>query len=165
MLLIYNDRNFLWADITSFSKLFDNPWIILGDFNTVLASHEKVGGKNVHPRATANVIESFQEANLCDLKLKGCRFTWSNRSGGVRGITSKLDRVLVNPAHAWLAQFTDSEAEFLPAGISDHSPMVVTIFKNDPSGTFKFYNFWADEPDFMDIVRRVWSTEIRGNPM
>lgn len=63
-------------------------------------------GKNVHPIATTNVIESFKEVNLCDLQFKGCRFTWSKRSGGIRVITSKLDieKVLT------LAQFTNSEA-------------------------------------------------------
>lgn len=111
----------------------------------MLASHEKVGGKSVHPQASSKIIQHFQDANISDLKFKGCKFTWSNRSMGVRGITSKLDRVLVNPQ--WLAEFNDSEAEFLPAGVSDHSPMVVSIFKKLHKGRkpFKFYNFWTQE--------------------
>ncbi|XP_074301074.1 uncharacterized protein LOC141632427 [Silene latifolia] len=43
-------------------------------------------------------------------------------------VWSKIDRALANPS--WLAKFPATSANFLPPGISDHSPILVTIFED-----------------------------------
>ncbi|XP_061361919.1 uncharacterized protein LOC133305695, partial [Gastrolobium bilobum] len=41
------ERRLLWAELESVSTLITDPWLILGDFNSVLKAYEKVGGKDV----------------------------------------------------------------------------------------------------------------------
>ncbi|XP_026439716.1 uncharacterized protein LOC113338529 [Papaver somniferum] len=81
-------------------------------------------------------------------------------------ILSKIDRVIVNLD--WVSHFSDSKADFLEAGISDHSPVVVvSILENRVHGpsSFKLFKFMTEEVDFMDLVRSVWEEPVRGNPM
>ncbi|XP_026443435.1 uncharacterized protein LOC113343484 [Papaver somniferum] len=56
---------------------------------------------------------------------------------------------------------------FLPPGISDHSLGVASIFEKRKHGTpsFRFFNFMTEEHDFLDLVRKVWISKVRGNPM
>lgn len=106
-----------------------------------------------------------QEAHIFDLRYSGCFYTWSNKQEGENKIASKIDRIMVNME--WVEVFTDSTAEFLFPGISDHSPGVISIFEGRYHGPppFKLCNFWVNEPDFMDIVRQSWMEPMHGNPM
>ncbi|CAL5327717.1 unnamed protein product [Camellia sinensis] len=78
---------------------------------------------------------------------------------------SKLDRVLVN--EQWLSSFQNSSAYFLSSGISDHSPVIVTIDLKEAKSKkpFKFVDFWASHPEFIPIVNDVWKKYIKGSPM
>ena len=105
------------------------------------------------------------EAHLEDLKATGFHLTWDNKGSAEQFKSRKLDRVLVNPA--WHSSFPLSEAQFLPPGSSDHSPMIVTaginIYKHKIS--FKFFNLWADHSEFQHLVEDVWSTPVAGIPI
>lgn len=150
----------------SISKSYSSfPLICLGDFNAVRFSHEKLGGYGGWNSNKEVFNNTILDADLEDLSFKGCQFTWSNKRSGDQFITSKIDRVLVN--ENWLNCYPNSSAMFLPAGISDHSPALVTI---DPKGPnlrkpFKFFDFWADHADFIPIVNEVWRKYVKGSPM
>ena len=59
------------------------------------------------------------------------------------------------------------EAEFLTAGISDHSPILVKVLTAPikQKKPFKFFYCWADHPEFLNLVARVWRNHVRGTPM
>lgn len=67
----------------------------------------------------------------------------------------------------WISQFLLSKEEFHLPGISDHSPSIVYVFENRIHGPppFKFFNYFTEEPDFMELVRHAWNSPVRGNPM
>ncbi|KAL8499421.1 hypothetical protein ACS0TY_022406 [Phlomoides rotata] len=135
-----------------------DPWLILGDFNSIKAPEERCGGAGV----TAYEMKDFQDTclalGLIDVQSSGCFFTWNNNV-----VWSKIDRALVNSV--WHANALLCSAEALPAScISDHSPIVVSLLKNTPLGrkTFKFFNMWASHPDFLPLVSNVWKTSYNG---
>ena len=80
-------------------------------------------------------------------------------------IMRKLDRVLVN--EKWNMRFPLSEARFLPAGMSDHSPMVVKVTGNvqNIKKPFRFFDMWMDHDEFMPLVKKVWDQHSGGCPM
>ena len=86
-------------------------------------------------------------------RYKGEFFAWSNKREGEDRVGRKLDRVLINIP--WIHSFPTSEVEFLLPGLSNHSPMVLTVVASYWLGPFpfKFFNFWADESDFLDVGR------------
>jgi hypothetical protein len=77
----------------------------------------------------------------------------------------KLDRVLVN--EKWNLTFPLSEARFLSSGMSDHSPMVVKVARNDQNikKPFRFFDMWMDHEEFMPVVKKVWDQNLGGCPM
>lgn len=154
-------RRSLWGDLEHQASLLKgSPWIITGDFNAIRYMHERQGGASNWPRVMQEFGECLSRAELDDLKYSGFQLTWTDGT-----IRRKIDRVLVN--EKWMSVFPLSEAEFLPAGLSDHSPMIVKILPLGPRPRrpFKFFDFWAEDPSFLDIVRQVWDTNIDGTPM
>jgi hypothetical protein len=67
----------------------------------------------------------------------------------------------------WYQSFQNSNPTFQAQGISDHSPIIISLDKPLPKAPkpFKFYNHWVDHPTFLDIVRKEWNCAIKGNPM
>ena len=66
--------------------------------------------------------------------------------------------------------FPNAFTEVLQPGLSDHCPLVTNLNIKPDSGRrkyypFKFFNFWADHPDFLGLVKEAWDNDIRGTPM
>ncbi|XP_038975305.1 uncharacterized protein LOC120106373 [Phoenix dactylifera] len=79
-------------------------------------------------------------------------------------IMKKLDRVLANLR--WECDFSGSKAYFPPSGVLDHSPMVVTLAALPSRKTpFKFFDLWAEHPQFLSVVAKAWAIDVKGSPM
>ena len=133
----------------------------MGDFNETLASSEHSLG--TISSTTQRGMQDFQSAvttcNLTDLAATGPTFTWTNKRP-VNPIAKKQDRVLVN--ENWLDKYPQSYTSLEPSGVSDHVRCWIRLETPPPGNKrpFKFFNFLADHPDFMDFVSTVWeSTE------
>ncbi|XP_074305651.1 uncharacterized protein LOC141640871 [Silene latifolia] len=87
------DRIPLWNALIRFSM--GGPWIVLGDFNNVMYSNERLG-----KMVKDDEMFPFQTtANLCDfqdMKATGSLFTWNNKQPSETRIFSRIDRVLIN---------------------------------------------------------------------
>ncbi|GAV62975.1 hypothetical protein CFOL_v3_06497 [Cephalotus follicularis] len=108
---------------------------------------------------------ALRSAELDELKTTGLKFTWNNMRSGTAAISKKLDRALGN--WQWFKHFGDSYAHTSNSGISDHSPISIQLMQQvQPSGRpFKFLNFWADHPQFLNIVRSEWDKPYEGSPL
>ena len=74
-----------------FGMQCSHPWLLLGDFNSVLSAIERVNGANVSTYEVRDFQDCCMSTGLSDLQLMGCYFTWTNNT-----VWSKLGRVLVN---------------------------------------------------------------------
>ncbi|XP_030467298.1 uncharacterized protein LOC115686220 [Syzygium oleosum] len=158
----FMNRRQLWADLIQLSSC-DLPWLVAGDFNAIRDPDNRVGSSTLWIPAFDEFKECLDHAGLEDLRYVGCRYTWSHSSGANRKMR-KIDRVLTNAS--WSQIFSYLEANFPPPGISDHSPMVIKIVPPSTSNKpFKFFNFWASHPTFLDLVTQVWDMHIEGTPM
>ncbi|XP_059626612.1 uncharacterized protein LOC132269441 [Cornus florida] len=158
------DRKSLWRSLNSFS-LSCEPWILMGDFNVLLHVNDSFGGALRWTTGMQDFKECLDRNGLEDMRFTGVFHTWSNRSYGGANITRKLDRVLVN--FNFISLFPQAECEFLPQGISDHSPMVVRFGELTPKRNipFRFFNFWTLDPSFFIIVSQEWQRVIHGSRM
>ncbi|XP_026444796.1 uncharacterized protein LOC113345201 [Papaver somniferum] len=159
------NRSSLWNDLVSFSCSNNKPWMILGDFNSILEYKDKLGKAEVTASQFSDFQKCTQYSQIFDLAYTGCFYTWSNFQEGEDRVMGKIDRVLVNLEG--INQFQDSLAEFLNLGVSDHSPSVVTCFEGRAHGPppFRFCNFLVDDDDFLKIVESVWNEPVKGNHM
>ena len=143
----------------------DAPWSLLGDFNCILDPCERSAGSFSITYGMHEFRECLAKIEVSDVAMSGLKFTWNKSPGKVDGLLKKLDRVLSNLA--FVDKFSNAHAQFLPFGISDHTPSVLII----PNGVnckpkpFKFPNFLANKPDFLPIVKKVWDYEVPGYAM
>ena len=140
----------------------------MGDFNTTRFSSEKSGGNTLNDVAMNDFHECLFSLELANVPFSGPLFTWMNRQAGVNFIARKLDRCLQNECS--LDMFPNAFTKVLPPGLSDHCPLVTSLNVNSVPGPkklipFKFFNFWADHPNFIGLVKEAWSIEVFGTPM
>ncbi|XP_026458730.1 uncharacterized protein LOC113359282 [Papaver somniferum] len=158
-------RGTLWNKLTDFASYNGLPWCILGDFNAYLYSHKKEGSSPVTSAALSGLQECMQDSHLIDCPFTGCFYTWSNKQDADSRIACKLDTVLINLS--WLSRFPDSITEFLISGISNHSPMVISVHTGRGMGTkdYRYFNTWDEELDFLRVVEEAWHIPVQGIPM
>ncbi|KAL0292780.1 UNVERIFIED_CONTAM: hypothetical protein Sradi_6973800 [Sesamum radiatum] len=154
-------RRLLWAELVSISAdMVDIPWCVLGDFN----ASESCGTTAEVTQAMNEFRDFISEAGLTHMPYTGCPFTWHNCSTGSRSLWRRLDRVLVNDN--WLLRWPHSSYLSALPQTSDHSPLILLgAQRRAAGGLFRFDNFLASQPGFLQSVRHVWCHSIYGTKM
>ncbi|XP_056691612.1 uncharacterized protein [Spinacia oleracea] len=148
----FNDagmRQDLWRDLLLLNT--QEPWIVCGDFNCVMALDERIGAPVRH-RDIVDVSNCMHACGMEDIKCVGNLFTWNNKQQGNNRVFSKIDRFMAN--QAWQTCFPVAEVCFMPEGLFDHSPGLLSVFPRDDGGKkpFKYFTTWKSSNVFSDIV-------------
>jgi exonuclease III len=110
-------RRTLWADLRRWSV--DSPWLLLGDFNSILSQEDKHNGEPVSTYEISDFRECCSDLGIADLNSTGSHFTWTNGT-----VWTKIDRVMVN-TH-WYSMQQMAHVHFgTPGAFSDHYPSTV----------------------------------------
>ncbi|KAL0420939.1 UNVERIFIED_CONTAM: hypothetical protein Slati_3116800 [Sesamum latifolium] len=64
----------------------DDPWLVLGDFNTVRDPSEVNGTSGDISVAMEEFQDSISSTRLLDLPIQGETYTWNNYSHGARSL-------------------------------------------------------------------------------
>ncbi|KAL0295646.1 UNVERIFIED_CONTAM: hypothetical protein Scaly_3095000 [Sesamum calycinum] len=158
-------RRGLWQKLVTLANyISDEPWIVGGDFNTVLDMSEVCGSSADIHLAMMEFRDCILDTGLIHLPVQGERFSWHNCSEGDRSLWKRLDRLIVNDA--WLGQWPNSNYHCLNARTSDHSPLVI---RGDTAthtvSMFRFDNYLTMSSDFTPSVQNVWRYRIEGTSM
>lgn len=67
----------------------------------------------------------------------------------------------------WVAIFPNAVVDFLPEGIFDHTPAIISLIGDVPKGNlhFHYYNWWSQIDGYFDMVEKSWRIPFYGNPM
>ncbi|KAJ9536655.1 hypothetical protein OSB04_un000128 [Centaurea solstitialis] len=159
-------RRELWSGLRKAKVLMNQrPWVVLGDFNAMLFQHDGYGGSS---RRNVDMEEFFlcmEDVELFDVSYGGIQYTWSQKPLGGDGILRKLDRILSNVE--FTALFRDAHVRFLPRGVSDHSPGLLSFggdIRKIVTG-FRFDNFVVQHPNFHQVVVDSWQSTVVGSFM
>ncbi|XP_074304625.1 uncharacterized protein LOC141639376 [Silene latifolia] len=158
------ERVEIWNILKGIAGECNDPWLWLGDFNTVLSLVERLGGNTSDAE-----MEHFQDCvSICemeDIPATGALFTWSNKQGPCDRVYSRLDRVMGN--QKWMDNFGTSLAHFHPEGLFDHCPCTIMDNNTELDGkkSFKYFNMWGSAPTFKDSVAMSWTNGCRGAKM
>ncbi|MBA0842410.1 hypothetical protein Goarm_002235, partial [Gossypium armourianum] len=130
----------LWSDnvhhLASLTDSWDEPWLVAGDFNSVLYVFEKRGGSNA------------------DLGCCESQFTWSRE-----GLSQRLDRAIGN------AKFDSFAPKCLVQNVhrlkSYHHPVWVTLKPRRVNRTKYFHclNSWFLHSEFRSLVSSNWNPD------
>ncbi|KAH9751256.1 putative ribonuclease H protein [Citrus sinensis] len=160
-------RNLLWKELEAVARNVSGPWLLGGDFNTILHPSERRGGS---PRSTGvchRFNDWFHRNQFCDLDFSGPKFTWERGN-----LLKRLDRSFCNDE--WVQKFANSQVMHLPKLDSDHRPILVKFERvsRQASGAkpFRFLASWLTDSSgdyvnsaghFITEVRK-WNKEVFG---
>ena len=68
-----------WDHLVNFASTHSVPWVVAGDFNDILSSHEKLSSTPANSRRMNAFHNCLDACNLLDLGFNGPRFTWTNK--------------------------------------------------------------------------------------
>lgn len=147
----------LWEKIKELSGQLDGyPWLIGGDFNTILHLRDRTGSESNRQVEMIDFADTIDDCRLLEPGSDGANFTWAKN-----GLLEKLDRILIN--ESWASQFEATRVTNLPRIASDHGPILVRIKQSAdrPKGrAFRFQNMWIRNEGFMEVVQNCWSRPI-----
>ncbi|GJV66510.1 RNA-directed DNA polymerase, eukaryota, reverse transcriptase zinc-binding domain protein, partial [Tanacetum coccineum] len=160
-------RRELWDNIRDHNNVVgDFPWVLLGDFNVILNFNENSRGIRINNVGVNDFRECVEVVNIEDIKVTGLFFTWvQKRKDPSSGILKKLDRIMGNGK--FVDEYSNCYANFLPYGVSDHSPAVLVFpnIKGRKNRAFRFLNYLTDKKEFIDTVRDNWNIRVKGYDM
>ncbi|GJT53552.1 RNA-directed DNA polymerase, eukaryota [Tanacetum coccineum] len=101
----------------------------------------------------ANAFNTFiSMANLEEIPLRGCSFTWCHRSASKM---SKLDRFLMS--ESLLRECPNFSAITLDRYLSDHRPILLRESAHDYGPIpFRFFHYWLEVQGFENFDNEVW---------
>ena len=93
----YREGCLLWNNLSNVAQYHNLPRIIGGDFNELLSSDDKFGGRPIILSRALLFKECLYIYNRTDLGFQGPRFTWTNKQDITSLIQERLDRFFANP--------------------------------------------------------------------
>ena len=145
-------KHLTWQYIRELHAAVDLPWLLAGDFNEILYSHEKEGGAPRSQRCMQVFRDTLSECDLEDQGYIGDVFTW--RRGQLR---ERLDRSVCDPR--WAAMFPLAAVINDDFGKSDHRPIVINTEYNTgltavrQKAPLKFEARWLCESSVEHIIQ------------
>lgn len=146
-------RRDLWSHLERLATTVQGPWLMGGDFNSIIYASEKRGGSS-HRSGICGLFRTWLHSNrLYDLQFKGPKFTWSRGT-----LAKRLDRAVCN--EDWTGRFTENTVLHLPKIAPDHRPVLVRFEKVEERGRgnkpFWFLAAWLIDKGFQNLVNSSW---------
>ncbi|XP_022040047.1 uncharacterized protein LOC110942582 [Helianthus annuus] len=161
----YKNRRLSWNNLcTHHSFMKDNPWAIMGDFNSSLFLEDSLTSTSSSSIGMREFKECVNNIEVFDINTSGLHYRWTNKQKQ-GAVFKKIDRILGN--NSFIDGFPTVAASFHPYHISDHSPCILALpsVTREKPKPFKFVNLLADKKGFTEEVKRVWETDVQGFAM
>ena len=108
-----HQRSISWNLLRNLHNQFSLPWLCGGDFNELVKSHEKKGGRLSPYDQMQKFREVLDEYGLLDLGFSGKKFTWFKNYPS-SGIWERLNRAVSTAG--WVERFPATKVQSLVCG-------------------------------------------------
>ncbi|OMO78934.1 Endonuclease/exonuclease/phosphatase [Corchorus olitorius] len=158
-------RQKVWEDLKAFKSSLptEAEWIVLGGFNQVLKTTDKVSETSSTIQGAEALQDCLNACHLAEIKAHGAHFTWCNNRGQGNRTWERLDRAFANPP--WLRKFEEAEVVNLPVSVSDHGPLILHLEKRPPFRIrpYRFEIMWTTHPQCRQIIQKAWESHVHGS--
>ena len=129
-----NARDEAWNMLRMLNSKPHFPWLCMGDFNEILLTEEKQGGRVCLHGQMQAFRDVLDVCGFVDLGFTGPDFTWQGtRHGHV--VWERLDRGVAN--YDWMARYHAASVRHLHCFTSDHRPILLLLDPNNESIRWK----------------------------
>ncbi|KAL0008379.1 hypothetical protein SO802_009881 [Lithocarpus litseifolius] len=141
------------------------PWLCAGDFNELLKSHEKLGGRLRSYGQMQLFREALDECGLFDLNFIGKKFTWFKHYPNGGSVWERLDRAVCTAE--WFSLFPATKVRTLSCVSSDHNPIIILPDGIAPKKLkpWRFEQLWLECEGCHDTITAAWSEVSWASPM
>lgn len=71
----FEEGKLLWGNLAKVASLHHLPWLMIGDYNELLSSDDKLGGNPLNPRRVQLFKECLDACGMVDLGFHGPKLT------------------------------------------------------------------------------------------
>lgn len=143
-----------WDLVKKIRQDVQGPLVMFGDFNEILAHHEKEGSKRRPDKEIADFRDCVDSCGLNDLGFRGSMFTWCRGLSHKPMIRERLDRFLA--CGEWLNLFMFFDVRHFPIYRSDHAPIMLCTSKPPieecEKKLFRFESLWLSRDKCREVV-------------
>ncbi|VFQ60129.1 unnamed protein product [Cuscuta campestris] len=153
----WSQRSDSWTLLRSLKDRSPLPWVVVGDFNDICASHEKKGGNPRPPSFIDGFNDALSFCGLVDMGMQGHPFTWEWKKYSPEWVEERLDRAVAS--NDWLDIFPNCVVHNIATLRSDHSAILLCLSGQTQSRgprCFKFENCWLKEDGFRTVFTSAW---------
>ncbi|XP_042988702.1 uncharacterized protein LOC122316234 [Carya illinoinensis] len=147
-----------WDLLRSLCHRDDEAWLVFGDFNEILFSHEKLAGRDRSQSQMNDFRQTMDACSLWDIGFRGPKYTWCNGRDPESRVCERLDRFFGNSR--WWVLFPQVEVVHGGAAYSDHIPISLASeirkTKRRTNRVFRFEAMWIGESSCDKIVQDTW---------
>ena len=124
-------------------------WCLLGDFNAVMYSEDRMGGNAVTELEVKELINFTESCGIQELPNSGPYFSWTNKT-----VRSRIDRVFINLL--WYDSFDFTYTTYSANTLSDHTPLISQFHDSPkPKSQFQYCEMWSKHTNFFQLVESV----------
>ncbi|XP_021714906.1 uncharacterized protein LOC110682875 [Chenopodium quinoa] len=151
----------IWYLISNFLESFSNV-VIIGDFNQVEYTSDKLGGNFSIP-GQSDFINWRIGQDLIDVPFSGPRYTWTNNRLDSDPIFERLDRAY--GSSTWFANYPDTKLLHQPILFSDHAAIILSDTADSGCGKrpYRIENWCLSAPAVHNIIASVFSLFLSGS--
>lgn len=150
-------RHALWYHLNSIAESMHDPWIVGGDFNSILYIEEKRGGSSLSTSICPNFNSWFHANHIVDLQFSGPSYIWTREN-----LSKRLDHAMSN--QEWLLKFNNYSVTHLPRVESDHMPILVRFEHQngcmESAKPFRFLAAWMTDNRFGEFMQDSWHKNL-----
>lgn len=145
-------RREMWIKLRNLNAQITSPWLIMGDFNSIIDAEDRRYGSEVQAHETKDFKEFLEECKMNESPTVGRTYTWTNNH-----VYSRIDRAIVNAD--WMITMPPLQVQIPNPHFLDHSLLRLEVEIPADSGRkpFKFFNYLADYPNFERTVHENWA--------
>ncbi|XP_074315152.1 uncharacterized protein LOC141651333 [Silene latifolia] len=159
----HSKRGAVWDNFTHHLNSLDKPFLLIGDFNQVEFSSDKLGGSDKLIQG-ANLFTYWNNLHcLMDIPFKGPRFTWCNNRDSPHRIYERLDKGFAS--NDWLSLFPNTFIKHLPIQISDHVPIILdtNMVLYTKKKVYRLETWCFDHAECSGLVKESWERNAKGD--
>jgi len=143
------ERLALWEDLQEIANHMSEAWCVLGDFNAILHSPDRIGGTEVNDLEIRDFADCMLNCELQEMRSMGAYYSWTNKT-----IWTRIDRVFHNSY--WYSNFNYTHVRYMTNSLSDHTPILINVPTTlKPRPRFQFCDMWSKHPDFHTIINKA----------